>query len=106
MPSRCRGSLAIAEYPELLAVIRSGQPLLIDDAATHPSTQPVAETLAARNIAGIAVLPVQWRGRPLGAILLRKRTVGVGHLGVRGLELAKLIASITAAHLRHGPVLE
>jgi PAS domain S-box-containing protein len=101
-----RFTLAIAEYPELVEVMRTGQPLLIDEAATHPITQPVKETLASRNIAGIAVFPVQWRGRSLGAILLRKRTVGVGHMGVRGVELAKLIASITAAHLRHGPVLE
>src|SRR5438067_8819087 len=59
--------------------------------------------LVARGVRSIAVFPVQWRGRPLGAILLRKRSVVAD---AQKLELGKLIASITAAHLRHGAVLE
>jgi PAS domain S-box-containing protein len=39
-------------------------------------------------------------------MLLRKRVPGIQHVGPRGIELGKLIASITAAHLRHGAVLE
>jgi PAS domain S-box-containing protein len=101
-----RFTLAIAEYPELVEAMRTGQPLLIDSAQDHPITAEVAETLASRNVAGIAVLPVHWRGKSLGAILLRKRLPGVGHMGSRGVELGKLIASVIAAHLRHGPVLE
>jgi CheY-like chemotaxis protein len=101
-----RFTLAIQEYPEVLETIRSGQPLLIDDVLTHTITAPIADALAARNVRGVAVFPVQWRGRSLGAILLRKRLPGVGHVGTRGSELGKLIASITAAHLRHGAVLE
>ena len=67
---------------------------------------PLADMLAARRIRAIAVFPVQWRGRPLGAILLRKQKPGTQHVQPRGIELGKLIASITAAHLRHGAVLE
>jgi PAS domain S-box-containing protein len=37
---------------------------------------------------------------------LRKRLPGTAHVGPRGVELGKLITSITAAHLRHGAVLE
>ncbi len=33
-----RFTLAIAEYPELVEAMRTGQPLLIDDAETHPLT--------------------------------------------------------------------
>ncbi len=101
-----RFTLAIAEYPEVLETIRSGAPLLIDDVITHPVTARIADMLTARGVRGVAVFPVQWRGRSLGAILLRKRMPGVGHLGARGIDLGKLIASITAAHLRHGAVLE
>ena len=100
-----RFTLAISEYPEVVEAIRTLAPVLIDDVTQHPLTAAIAETLAARNVRGIAVFPVQWRRRPLGAILLRKRQPGVGHLGAR-VELGKLIASITAAHLRHGAVLE
>jgi PAS domain S-box-containing protein len=103
---RSRFTLAIAEYPEIAETIRSGAPLLIDDILFHPVTQAIADMLSSRRVRGVAVFPVQWRGRPLGVMLLRKRNPGVSHLGMRGVELGKLIASITAAHLRHGAVLE
>lgn len=103
---RQRFTLAIAEYPEVAEAIRTLAPLLIDDVVFHPLTASIAEQLASRGVRGVAVFPVQWRGRALGAILLRKRAPGVQHVGARGIELGKLIASITAAHLRHGAVLE
>ncbi len=101
-----RFTLVIAEYPEVVEAMRTGQPVLIDDALDHPLMAPIAELIASRRVRGLAVFPVQWRGRSLGAILLRKPVPGVGHVGPRGTELGKLIASITAAHLRHGAVLE
>jgi len=101
-----RFTLAIAEYPEIVEAIRTLNPVLIDDVQSHPLMAPLAEMLAARRIRAIAVFPVQWRGRPLGAILLRKERPGTQHVATRVLELGKLIASITAAHLRHGAVLE
>ncbi|MGE5185182.1 MAG: PAS domain S-box protein [Acidobacteriota bacterium] len=101
-----RFTLAIAEYPEIIEAMRDGMPILIDDVLTHTLTAPVAEQLASGRVRGSAVFPVQWRGRSLGAILLRKSLPGVQHVGARAVDLGKLIASITAAHLRHGAVLE
>jgi PAS domain S-box-containing protein len=101
-----RFTLAIAEYPEIVEAIRTLQPVLIDDVLVHPMTSRIADLLTSRSIRGIAVFPVQWRGRPLGVILLRKRQPGMTYRGPRALELGKLIASMTAAHLRHGAVLE
>ncbi|HTL33003.1 MAG TPA: PAS domain S-box protein [Kofleriaceae bacterium] len=101
-----RFTLSISEYPEVIEGMRSPQPLLIDDVLTHPTTAALADVLAPRKVRGVAVFPVQWRGRSLGAILLRKRLPGTAHVGPRGVELGKLISSITAAHLRHGAVLE
>ncbi len=101
-----RFTLAISEYPEIAEAIRTLTPVLIDDVLFHPLTANISEMLSSRRVRGIAVFPVQWRGRPLGVFLLRKRNPGVSHLGARGADLGKLIASITAAHLRHGAVLE
>ena len=101
-----RFTLNISEYPEVLEAMRGGQPVLIDDVLTHPLTANISDMLTSRRVRGIAVFPVQWRGRSLGAILLRKRMPGVNHVGPRGVDVGKLIASITAAHLRHGAVLE
>ncbi|MDB4963040.1 MAG: putative sensor protein [Myxococcales bacterium] len=101
-----RFTLAIAEYPEIVESIRTLTPVLIDDVQDHPMMAPLADILSERRVRAIAVFPVQWRGRPLGAILLRKEKPGAQHVVPRGLELGKLIASLTAAHLRHGAVLE
>jgi len=103
---RSQFTLAISEYPEVAEAIRTLAPVLIDDVMLHPLTASIAEVLSSKQVRAIAVFPVQWRGRPLGAMLLRKRTPGVQHIGPRGLDLGKLIASITAAHLRHGAVIE
>lgn len=103
---RTQFTLAISEYPEISMAIHTVAPVLIDDATTDPLTASIGELLASRDVRGIAVFPVQWRGRPLGAVLLRRRNPGVHHIAARGIELGKLIASILAAHLRHGAILE
>ncbi len=110
-----RFTLAIAEYPEVVEATRTLAPVLIDDVRSDPLTRSFGDHLVARDVLSIAVFPVQWRGRPLGAILLRKATPGLAGLrggggestaAAPGVVLGKLIASITAAHLRHGAVLE
>ena len=104
-PDRTQFTLTIADYPELVAAIRTGEPVFIDDARAHPLTSAaVAHTKD--PVVGLAVFPVAWRGRSLGAMLLRKKTPGARHVVGRGEEFARLIASLTAAHLRHGAVLE
>jgi len=103
---RLQFTLEIGEYPEINEAIRTCTPLLIEDVTTSPITGHIGEMLAGHNIRATAVFPVLWRKRPLGVILLRKHLPGVGHLGERGLEVGRLIASLTAAHLRQGAVLE
>jgi PAS domain S-box-containing protein len=105
-PSRSRFAVNIANYPEVALVMRGGAPVLIDDALSDARMESVRFKLVGRNVRGMALFPVQWRGRTLGVLMLRGSVVGVGHLHGRGMDLARLLASITAAHLRHGAVLE
>jgi PAS domain S-box-containing protein len=105
-PSRSQFTLTVAEYPEVAESIRTLAPVLIDDALDHELTRPVAAKLAKRGVRALAAIPVQWRGRPLGTILLRRAAPGASFIGPRGLELGRLIATMLAAHLRHGPVLQ
>ncbi|MBP9084542.1 MAG: PAS domain S-box protein [Kofleriaceae bacterium] len=105
-PTRSRFAVDIRSYPEIAETLRTNLPVLIDDVLTDPIMAGVRGNLAGRGVRGVAVLPVQWRGQSLGVLMLRGAKVGVGHLRGRGLELARLIASITAAHLRHSAVLE
>ncbi|MEZ4402920.1 MAG: PAS domain S-box protein [Kofleriaceae bacterium] len=104
-PDRTQFTISIADYPELVAAIRTGEPVLLEDAREHPMTRAAVAHLA-DPAAGVAVFPVAWRGRSLGAMLLRKQTPGARHVVGRGEEFARLISSITAAHLRNGAVLE
>jgi PAS domain S-box-containing protein len=105
-PSRSQFTLSIAEYPEIAECIRTGAPVLLDDAQEHPLTAPVAHKLASKGVRGLAVLPVSWRGRPVGVILLRKQSAGIAHMVGRGTDYARLVAALLAGHLRHGSVLE
>ena len=105
-PARSQFTLSIADYPEIAEAIHTGEPVLLDDASIHPLTAPVREKIVARGVKGVGVFPVCWRGRPLGAIILRKDTAGARHVVGRGAEFVRLISSLTAAHLRHGAVLE
>ena len=104
-PGRSQFTLAIDDYPEIAEAIRTGEPVLIDDATTHPLTVDHARKLGGR-VRGVCVFPVAWRGRPLGAIFLRKSAPGARHVVGRGAEFLQLIGSLTAAHLRHGAVLD
>jgi PAS domain S-box-containing protein len=105
-PTYSQFTLAISDYPEIAEAIRTVEPVLIDDALAHPLMAPVADKLAGRGVRGECVVPVVWRTRPLGVVLLRKPTPGVAHLGGRGLEFGRIICSVLAGHLRHGAVLE
>lgn len=104
-PGCSQFTLSIEDYPEVAEAIRTGTTVLIDDALSHPLTAARARPLGGR-VRGVCVYPVTWRGRPLGAILLRKGTPGARHVIGRGAEFLQLIGTLTAAHLRHGAVLE
>jgi PAS domain S-box-containing protein len=105
-PDLTQFALLVSDYPEVAEAIRTGAPVLIDDVTAHGLTRAAVAKRQGASVAGAAVFPVAWRGRPLGAILLRRAGAGVQHLRGRASEFARLIASLTAAHLRHGAVLE
>lgn len=103
-PSHSQFTLAIEDYPEVAAAIRSGEPVLVDDVRTHPVTAAVGANLAARGVCSLAVFPVLWKGRPLGAVLLRRRDVGVGHVTAGLVGFARLFGHQLAAQLRDSSV--
>lgn len=105
-PSRSQFTLSVSEYPEVARAITTLEPVLIDDATEHELTRPVAAKLVKRGVRALAAFPVMWRGRPLGTMLLRREVAGAHHLGHAGVELGRLITTLLAAHLRHGPVLQ
>src|SRR4029077_7315333 len=45
--------LLMAEVPEIVEAMRSGQPVMIDDALADPLTATIAELLSSRRVRGI-----------------------------------------------------
>ena len=58
-------------YPELKRAIHSGQTVFIPDAVNDPTLRHVRGALTHRRVKSITVVPITWRGTPIGAIFLR-----------------------------------
>jgi PAS domain S-box-containing protein len=99
-PTLSQFELAIADYPEVGEAIRRGTPLCIDDVRLHPATEEISEDLVSRGVVAIAVYPVAWKGRSMGALLFRKSTSGVSHLSSHAQDFGVLLAAQLAAQLR------
>jgi PAS domain S-box-containing protein len=105
-PSLARFTLSVDKYPEVQEAVRSGQPVLIDDAQNHPITREVAEAFVRKGVRGVAVFPVVWKNKTLGALLFRGHRAGVKHVDGDLMVFARIFTTQLAAKLRHGQVLE
>ena len=105
-PELAHFAIAIDKYPELLAAMETGKPILFDDAPSSPVMAPVADTLADKDVRGVAVFPVLWNGEVLGAVLFRRARPGIGHVSSYRQTFAIMFADLMAARLQHGKVLE
>jgi len=89
----------LAAYPELRRALDTGQVVNIPDAAADPALLPVQPTLAGRRVRSITVVPLVWRGVPIGAIFLRTDQRRAA-LEASEIEWARLVADVTANALR------
>lgn len=64
----------LARYPEVREVLRTGKPVIVEDAPSHPLLEDVKATVAARGIRSLAALPLAVRGQVQGILLLRRST--------------------------------
>ncbi len=99
-PTLSQFELAIEDYPEVGEAIRRGTPLCIDDVRRNPTTEAISEDLVRRGVVAIAVYPVAWKGRSMGALLFRKSTSGVSHLTAHAQDFGTLLAAQLASQLR------
>lgn len=105
-PTMSKFTLSVAKYPEVDAALRSGEPVLLNDAQNDLLTEGVANQLRVKGIRGVAVFPVVWKNRTLGVVLFRRARAGVEHLGPRKLEFGRMLAAQVAALLSHGHVMQ
>jgi PAS domain S-box-containing protein len=105
-PTLTKFTVTMAGYPELEEAVRTRAPLLIADAQEHALTARVAPALAQKGIRAMAVIPVVWHKRVLGALLFRRARPGVDHVTPRKLAFARLLAGDLAAQLADGRVMD
>lgn len=90
----------LARYPELRRALETGQTVFIPDVATDPSLRHAADSLAYRRVKNITVIPITWRGAPIGAIFLRTFRDGPAFTEA-DVHFCQVVASLTAKALRN-----
>jgi PAS domain S-box-containing protein len=95
----------LARYPEIQQVLKSGEPLVIRDAETHPLLGLVRQDSdGARSFRSYAILPISYEERPMGVLFLRaKQAIAFGE---HELGLCRTLSNAMAIALRNARVLQ
>jgi PAS domain S-box-containing protein len=96
--------ISLAQYPEIQQVMQTGQPLVIEDAATHPLFDIVRAGLPKEAFRSLALLPILFEDKPMGVLFLRSREPVA--LREHELSLARTVANATAIALRNARILQ
>jgi PAS domain S-box-containing protein len=97
--------IELARYPEIREVVRTGRPVMVENAPNHPLLEGVQRAVAAQGIHAIAALPLPIRGEVHGVLLVRaagKRRTFSG----REIDFLTTVAHATAIALRNASVLQ
>jgi two-component system sensor histidine kinase ChiS len=90
----------LARYPELRRALETGQTVFIPDVASDPALRHAHDSLASRRVKNITVIPITWRGAPIGAIFLRTFRDGPAFTEA-DVHFCQVVASLTAKALRN-----
>ena len=85
-------------YPELKRAFDSAETVFIPDAANDPSLRVIKETLDARNVRSIVVVPIQWQSAIIGAFFLRTNR-DARPFSDADVRVCEVVASLTAKAL-------
>lgn len=96
----------LGNYPEIRHVLGEREPLVIDDASTHPllATLRGPDRSSSIPFASLAIVPLLFEERPMGVLFLRARTKAT--FDDRALDLCKTLANATAVGLRNARILQ
>jgi PAS domain S-box-containing protein len=94
----------LGKYPEIREVMHTGEPLVIEDATTHPLLDIVRSDMPANGFRSLALLPILFEDRPMGVLFLRGRQPVA--LREHELSLARTVANATAIALRNARILQ
>jgi PAS domain S-box-containing protein len=94
----------LGKYPEIQEVMATGEPLVIEDASTHPLLDLVRHDMPQNAFRSLALLPILFEDRPMGVLFLRGRQPVA--LREHELSLARTVANATAIALRNARILQ
>jgi PAS domain S-box-containing protein len=92
--------IELSRYPEIREAVRTGKPVIVEDAPSHPLLEDVKETVRARNLRHIAAFPLGVRGKVLGVLLLR-RSSARGAFNPREVDFLTTVSHATAIAFRN-----
>jgi len=95
----------LERYPEILEVMRTARPLLIDDVARHPLLASVLPRLDRNKFNTILVLPVLFQQRVIGALVVRALRPQAG-ISQEEVEFCQLVANVSASALKNAHYVE
>ncbi len=90
--------IELSRYPEVREVLRTGKPVIVDDAPSNPLLEDVKASVAARGIRSLAAMPLAVRGKVEGVLLLRRSSQG---FSPREIEFLTTAAHATAVAFRN-----
>ncbi|MER2559433.1 MAG: PAS domain S-box protein [Myxococcaceae bacterium] len=92
--------IELSRYPEIREAVRTGKPVIVEDAPSHPLLEDVKESVKARGIRNIAAFPLIVGGKVLSVLLVRRSSVR-GAFNPREIDFLATVAHATAIAFRN-----
>lgn len=92
--------IELSRYPEIREAVRTGKPVIVEDAPSHPLLEDVKESVKARGIRNIAAFPLIVSGKVLSVLLVRRSSVR-GAFNPREIDFLATVAHATAIAFRN-----
>jgi PAS domain S-box-containing protein len=105
-PSIRSKQIQLAHYPEIVQVVRTQAPLVIDDVHRDPIFDGVRELIRGKKVGNTALFPVQLDGRVVGVIHARGAAVRTAWLSAHQLNFGNIVANSAAIAIRNARLLQ
>jgi PAS domain S-box-containing protein len=96
--------ISLDKYPEIREVVRTGKPLMIDDAKSHPLLMEVRDQIAQLDFCTLFVLPVTYWSEVIGTLMLR--TAREYTFVNDEIRFCQMVANVSAAALNNAYLYE
>lgn len=97
--------LDLSKYPEIQQVLRTREPLTIEDMATHPVLDGVRADVSTVQLSALTLFPIVWEEKGIGVLFLRA-AARRGSLSDREIGFCRIVASATGVALRNARVMQ